>query len=188
MQPGDILGGEQFFSASTWTVTLKAQSDVQMYVMDRQILTELQRDQPGIAAKLQEFCMKFDIIPDLIRSAGSDRREYPRYLVSLYIGILLYDHYGQAGRRTFKGKMSDIGEDGLGFSVRIARLDNSRLLLGRQIAMEIGLKNGEVLRCSGIIVSAGSRRHDPQDFSIHVKLFTKLEKAVVMAIAAESGN
>jgi hypothetical protein len=188
MQPGDILGSEQFFSASTWTVTLKAQSDVQMYFLDRQILTELQRDQPGIAAKLQEFCMKFDIVPDLIRSVGSDRREYPRYPVSLYISILLYDHYGQAGRRTFKGEMSDIGEGGLGFSIRITSLDNARFLLGRQIAIGIDLKNGEVLRCSGIIVSAGSRHHDSQDFSIHVKLFTQLEKAMVMAIVAESGN
>lgn len=188
MQPGDILGSEQFFSVSTWTVTLKAQSDVQMYVLDRHILTELQREHSGIAAELREFCMKFDIVPDLIRSAGSDRRDYPRYPVSLNINILLHDPYGQAGRRTFKGEMSDIGECGLEFSVRIASLDNARLLLGRQISMEISLKDGDVLRCSGIIVSAGARHHDPQDFTIHVKLFTKLEKAMVMAIAAESGN
>jgi hypothetical protein len=188
MQPGDILGSEQFFSVSTWTVTLKAQTDVQMHVLDWRILADLQHDHPGMTARLQEFCMKFEIVPDLIRMAGSDMREYPRYPVSMLISITLSDLYGHAGRRTFTGEMTDIARGGLGFSIRISSLDNARLLLGRQIAMEIGPINGEVLRCGGIIVSARSHHLAPQDFSIHVKLFTQLEQAVVMAIVGESGK
>jgi HEAT repeat protein len=188
MQPGDILGSEQFFSVSAWTVTLKALSDVQMHVLDRRILADLQHDQPGFASRLQEFCMRFAIVPDLIGMAGDDRREYLRYPVSFLISVILFDPYGHAGRKTFKGEMTDLARGGLSFSIRISSLDNARLLLGRQIAMEIGPISGDVLRCGGIIVGARSHHLAPQGFSIHVKLFTKLEQAVVMAIAGESGK
>ena len=59
--------------------------------------------------------MKFDIIPDLVRMAGSDRREYPRYPVSLIINNMLLDPFGQTGKKTFRGEMIDISKGGLGF-------------------------------------------------------------------------
>jgi HEAT repeat protein len=186
MQPGDILGVDQFFSVSVWTVTLKAQSAVQIHVLDRQTLTSLQNTHPGIDSKLQDFCLKFDIVPDLIRMAGSDRREYPRYPVSLIINNMLLDPYGHTGKRTFRGEMIDISKGGLGFSIRISNRENARLLLGRQIVTEVGLINGEMLRCAGMIVGVRFHHVVEQDFSIHVKLFKKLEQATVMAIINES--
>lgn len=186
MQPGDILGVDQFFSVSVWTVTLKAQSAVQIHVLDRQTLATLQNSHPGIESKLQDFCMKFDIIPDLVRMAGSDRREYPRYPVSLIINNMLLDPFGHTGKRTFKGEMIDISKGGLGFSIRISNKENARLLLGRQIITEVGLIKGEVLRCAGMIVGVRFHNIVEQDFSIHVKLFKRLEQATVMAIVNQS--
>ncbi len=37
MGASSILGGEQFFSASVWTVTLKALTDVHLQVLDHAV-------------------------------------------------------------------------------------------------------------------------------------------------------
>ena len=52
MQPGDILGVDQFFSVSVWTVTLKAQSEVQIHVLDRRYACHIaeQSSRTGIEA------------------------------------------------------------------------------------------------------------------------------------------
>ncbi len=186
MQPGDILGVEQFFSVSIWTVTLKAQSEVQIHVLDRDMLAGLQNSHPGLESKLQDYCMKFDIVPDLVRMAGSDRREFPRYPVSLIINNMLLDPFGQTGKKTFRGEMIDISRGGLGFSIRISNKDNARLLLGRQIVTEIDIGKGEKLRCAGMIVSVRFHHVVELDFSVHVKLFKKLEQSVVMSIVNQS--
>ena len=186
MQPGDILGVDQFFSVSVWTATLRAQSEVQIHVLDRQMLAKLQNSHPGLESKLQDFCMRFDIIPDLVRMAGSERREYPRYPVSLIINNMLLDPFGHTGKRTFKGEMIDISKGGLGFSIRISNRENARLLLGRQIVTEIDVAKGELLKCAGLIVGVKFHHVVEQDFSIHVKLFKKLEQAIVMTIVNQS--
>ena len=74
----------------------------------------------------------------------------------------------------------------MGFSIRISNRDNARLLLGRQIVTEIEIGKGEMLRCAGMIVSVRFHHVVEQDFSIHVKLFKKLEQSVVMTIVNKS--
>jgi hypothetical protein len=186
MQPGDILGVDQFFSVSVWTITLKAHTDVQIHVLERQALAELQHAHPRIESLLQNFCRRFDIVPDLVRMAGSDRREDPRYPVSMVINSTLLDQYGHSGKRSFKGEMIDISRGGLGFSIRIATRENARLLLGRQIVTEFGMVRGKILRCAGLIVGVKYRHEEEQDFSIHVKLFRKIEQAVVVDVIGRS--
>ncbi len=179
MQPGDVLGVDQFFSVSVWTITLKAHTDVQVHVLERQALAGLQQAHPRTESLLLDFCRRFDIVPDLVRMAGSDRREDPRYPVSMVITSTLLDQYGHAGKRTFKGEMIDISRGGLGFSIKIATRENARLLLGRQIVAELGEVGGRMLKCAGLIVGVKYRQDAEQDFSIHVKLFRKIEQAVV---------
>ena len=186
MQAGEILGVDQFFSVSVWTITLKAHSDVQIHALDREALAELQHAHPGIERKLRDFCLKFDIVPDLVRMAGSDRREYPRYPVSMIINSTLLDQYGHAGKRTFKGEMIDISRGGLGFSIRIANRENARLLLGRQIVAEFGMVRGKMLKCAGLIVGVKFHHDVEQDFSIHVKLFNTFDQAVVTDLAGRA--
>ena len=186
MQAGEILGVDQFFSVSVWTITLKAHSDVQIHALDRDALAELQHAHPGIERKLRDYCLRFDIVPDLVRMAGSDRREYPRYPVSMIISNTLLDQYGHAGKRTFKGEMIDISRGGLGFSIRIANRENARLLLGRQIVTEFGMVGGRLLKCAGLIVGVKFRHDVEQDFSIHVKLFNTFDPAVVTDLAGRS--
>ena len=175
MQPSDILGGEQFFSASVWTVTLKALSAVQLHVLDQSKWIDIIAAEPGIEEKLQRYCDKYKEIAELLQMSGDDRREYPRHRVCLIAKNMLLDPYGKKAKRSFNGELIDISKAGLAFTIRVAKKDNAKLLLGRQIITTISVDGKEMSPCTGVIV--GVKIHDPVmiDFSVHVKLSKQID-------------
>lgn len=186
MQPSDILGAEQFFSPSIWTVTLKALSVAQLHILDQEKWKEVLEAEPGIEDKLQKYCAKYRDIPKLLQMSGDDRREYPRHAARLITRNLLLDPYGKKGKRTFNGELIDISRAGLAFTIRIAKKENSRMLLGRQIITTISVDGKDFPPCTGVIV--GVRVHDPLmfDFSVHVKLSKKIDDIMVKKIVSSS--
>ncbi len=184
MQPSDIIGSEQFFSTSVWTVTLKAFSEVQVHVLEYDVMKKISKEFPGLESKLKKYCQKYDKVQDLLEMSGSDRREYPRYPVSLMIENVLLDPFGNKGKRSFKGELLDISKAGLAFTIRITSNINAKLLLGRQINTAITINGEELPKCSGLIV--GVRSHDAvrHDFSIHVKLAKKIDQIIFDSIIA----
>jgi CRP-like cAMP-binding protein len=186
MQPSDILGGDQFFSASVWTVTLKALSAVQLHVLDQVKWNEIVEMEPGIEEKLQRYCEKHKNISQLLKMSGDDRRDYPRHSVSLITKNMLLDPYGKKTKRTFNGELLDISKGGLAFTIRFAKKDNAKMLLGRQIITTITVDGKEMKPCSGVIV--GVKIYDPMmyDFSVHVKLSKKLDDSLLVNIISAS--
>lgn len=186
MQPSDILGGDQFFSSSVWTVTLKALSVAQLHVLDQSKWMEVIAVEPGIEEKLQRYCEKYKEIAKLLQMSGDDRREYPRHSVCLITKNMLLDPYGKKGKRSFNGELIDISKAGLAFTVRIAKKENAKLLLGRQIITTISVDGQELSPCTGVIV--GVKIHDPQmfDFAVHVKLSKKIDDKSLQKIVETS--
>ena len=183
--PGSILGGEQFFSASVWTVTLTALSPVHLQVLDHAKFLKVAEEFLEIEEELRQYCQRYAGVPDLLRMSGDDRREYPRYRVSLFTQNLLFDPYGNKGKRSFRGELLDISRNGLAFVIKISSRNNAKLLLGRQIMTTLQQNTGEVLcECSGVVV--GVRYHDlvAKDSTVHVKLSQKFEDAVFTKILA----
>ena len=183
--PGSILGGEQFFSASVWTVTLKALSSVHFQVLDHAKFLKVAEEFLEIEEELLQYCQKYSGVPDLLRMSGDDRREYPRYRLSLFTQNLLLDPYGNKGKRSFRGELLDISRNGLAFIIKISSRNNAKLLLGRQILTTLQQNTGEVLsECSGVVV--GVRYHDmiAKDSTVHIKLSQKIEDAAFTKILA----
>ena len=176
LQPGEVIGVSQFFSVSVWTISMTAQTETQMNVLSREKFKPLQADFPELESKLYDFCMQYDTIPELLKMAGSDRREFPRYSVSVIINNMLLDPYGNTGKRKFKGEMVDISKGGLCFSIQISSKENARLLLGRQIITEITLLNGDILKCFGTIVGVKFTKISTQIFTVHVNFYHTLEQ------------
>ncbi len=58
MQPSNVLGGEQFFSPSVWTVSLRALSEVEVHVLDRKSFLNIIEEYPGIEDKLKRYCQQ----------------------------------------------------------------------------------------------------------------------------------
>jgi len=175
MQPGNILGSEQFFSASVWTVNLKALSPVLVRVLDLEALEEIAADYPHIEERLRDYCRKFSNISELLEMSGDDRREFPRFSGFLKIRTTLVDPYGSIGRRALKGDLVDISKSGLAFTIRISSKNSARLLLGRQVVTDLIL-DGEVVTCAGIIVGVRQQVSNELTYSVHVKLSKHLEK------------
>ena len=186
MQPSDVLGGEQFFSASVWTVTLKALSAVQLHVLDQSKWADILAAEPGIEEKLQRYCSKYKKIAELLQMSGDDRREYPRHSSCLITKNMLLDPYGKKGKRSFNGELIDISKAGLAFTIRIAKKENAKLLLGRQIVTTISVDGRELTPCTGVIV--GVKNQDPVmfDFSVHVKLSKKIDDQSLQKIIETS--
>lgn len=182
MQPSNILGGEQFFSPSIWTVSLRALSEIQVHVLDYATFIKISEEFPEIEEKLQKYCLKHTQIPELLKMSGDDRREYPRHLVVLPTRSTLLDPFGYKSKREFKGELLDVSQQGLAFTIRISNWNNARLLLGRHIVTTVITADGELAQQTGVIV--GVRLHEPTllDFSIHIKLTTKMDETTYKKI------
>jgi len=182
MQPGDVLGGEQFFSPSVWTITLQALSDIQVHVLGREVFKKLAENFPIIETTLRRYCQKYIQVAELLKMSGEDRREYPRHSVLLHTRNILQDPFGNKKKRVFRGELFNISRQGYAFTIRISKSDNARLLLGRHIRTIIFLKGEELPEQNGVIV--GVRLHEPvmQDYSVHVKLSKKIDGAIFKRI------
>ncbi|BDD87281.1 cyclic nucleotide-binding domain-containing protein [Desulfofustis limnaeus] len=174
-RPGEVIGAKQFFSASVWTVTLAAQIETQVHVLTYEQYVTLRAVFPDMAGKLFSYCSRYDTVPDLLKMAGADRREFPRYGVSIFLENLLLDPYGNAGKRKFRGELLDISCGGLCFSIHISSPENARLLLGRQIVSELAFADGDLLKCFGAIVGIQRREDKPQHFTIHVRFYRHMD-------------
>ncbi len=184
MQPSDVMGGEQFFSHSVWTVTLRALSDIQVQILAKEVFAKIVEESPLIESTLRKYCEKYAQVAELIKMSGDDRREFPRHSVLLHTRNVLLDPFGSKNKRTFSGELFDISRQGLAFTIRISKSDNARLLLGRHLMTSIYIKDEELPELTGVIV--GVRLHEPimQDYSVHVKLWKKIDGAVFKRIAA----
>ena len=176
LQPGEVIGVGPFFSVSVWTVSMAAQTTSQVHVLSRRNFLELKKSHPKIERKLEGFCNKYDTVPELLKMSGADRRESARYSIAVKVKNILLDPYGNAGKRSFRGELIDISKGGLCFSIKISTRQNARLLLGRQIVTEITLRDGNILKCFGVIVGVKIYEIDVQDFSVHVKFYRNLEQ------------
>ncbi len=177
MTPGEIIGVGQFFSQSVWTVSLVSQNETQIHVLGRENFLILKDKFPEIEDTLREYCVKFDTVPNLLRMAGEDRREYARYRQPYYVSSITLDPYGRKRQYGLEGEMVDISQGGLSFLLKISKRINTENLLGRQIISEIHLDSKDKLKCSGVIVCIGYPKSESKDLSIHVKFSNLMKQA-----------
>lgn len=186
MKPGSIIGGEQFFATSVWTITLRALSEVSVHILDHQKFKTVDEDFPEIQPVLQKYSQNHERVPSLVKMSGDDRRDFPRYAVSLVTEHILLDQYGNKGKRNFKGELIDISEGGFSFSIRIANEKNARELLGRQILTSMSVDNAIIPQCNGVIVGVREYAVVEQGFAVHVKLSKRIDDAVIKKVVSST--
>jgi CRP-like cAMP-binding protein len=175
--PGTILGAEQFFSPSVWTVTLKAATDLRLQVIDGSDFSEIADTHVGLEQTLRNYCEKILDIPELLRMSGDERREFPRFGVPLFTRSILIDPFGNLGKRSFRGELVDISRNGLCFVIKISSRTNGKLLLGRRFHCSIEESDQLTLAsCSGRIVRVRYLEASDKEATIHVKLIEKLDR------------
>lgn len=180
--PGEIVGTGPFFDVSVWTVALTAIGKTNVHVLERETFLELVEQYPGIEPCLHDYCLKSEKVPELLKMSGEDRRQYPRFPVTLIVKHTLLDEFGNPSMRSFKGEIADFSSGGLSFYIRISRKENARLLLGRGIKTVVPVKNGEAVECIGQIVAVRFQRYVEKDYSVHVLFSEPLPGDVVNRI------
>lgn len=181
MKPSDILGSEQFFSASVWTVTLKALSEAQLQVLEYTDWLKIVEEFPNLGSTFPVYCKKYQNIPKLLKMAGDDRREFPRYKVNITAKNTLVDSFGTQGRE-LRGELLNISEGGFALILRISNSKNAKLLLGRKILTSLEIDGKEVLTCSGVIVAVVIQHALTDDYAIHIKTSKNIERSVFQQI------
>ncbi len=174
--PGSILGGDHFFSTSIWTVTLRALSDVHIQVLDHKVFLEIAEKHKVVDQVLRQYALKYAGVFNLLKISGEERREYPRFPVTLFSKNDLLDPYGKKGKRSLKGELIDISRNGLAFIVKISSQNNAKLMLGRQIISEIqDAENVVITECYGVVVGIQYQDEGGKASIVHVKFSKKIE-------------
>ena len=186
MKPGEIHGTDQFFATSVWTTTMKAHGDVEIQYLEQQTLLDIEQKYPGLSGKLRDFCERRSMVPSLLRMSGADRRDSPRFPVSLRVSYIFTDVFDTEEPRRYAAQLIDISISGLCLSARIASQDKARLLLGRRIQVNMTVSGEEIL-VIGSIVGVQYLDATNQDYTVHVNLVQPLNNRLVQRIVERHG-
>ncbi|MCK9174487.1 MAG: cyclic nucleotide-binding domain-containing protein [Desulforhopalus sp.] len=189
VSPGIILGGDQFFDASVWTVTLRALSPVEVQVVDQRAWEQIKKKCPQIREKLRSYCAKGVNISELVTLFGDDRRATSRYVLHTQTKHQFLNPAGKYSRRPnhiFKGELLDISRGGVAFSLKLSHHEKSREMLSQQILTGLETAHGFSVDYPGIVV--GVRLFDSlsQRYSVHIKFAREIDHDEFMEILRSS--
>ena len=182
--PGEIIGTDPFFDSSLWTVSLTVLGKVNISKLERQKFLDLLKEYPSLESRLSNFCLQSENVKELLEMSGEDRREYPRFPVSVIVKHTLLDESGVPNTRSFNGEIVDISCGGLSFYIKISSRENSRLLLGRGIQTNIKINENNFAECRGEIVAVRPSKLAEGEFSVHVRFDEPIASTIVNDIVA----
>ena len=134
--PGSLAGEDTFFTNSTCTISVMAQSTVKLNFLEKAVLQKWQTEEPNLANKLQDYCAAQEPIKDLLQKKELERRKYPRYAVAGSAAIQILD---KQDNQAFKGDLSDISASGVSFIMNTSPTA-AESLLGCRLNLKLTLQ------------------------------------------------
>jgi CRP-like cAMP-binding protein len=131
--PGDIAGEDTFFSNSTCTFSIMADSPVKLTFLEKTVLQKWQDEVPSLASKLQGYCAELESINDLLQKKELERRAHRRYAVS---GNATVQITADPDNKVFKVDLSDISASGVSFTMSTSS-KAAESLLGRHLNLKL---------------------------------------------------
>ena len=171
VESGRILGTESFFSPSVWTISAAALGPVDASLLTFDKLKELQELQPGIEGKLRTFCKRYDNVEEIFAKRENDRRRYQRHQTPSYVVAVSIVGDRDADLISARGELVDISQGGGSFTMRIARQENARLLLGRGVRLTLPEEetNGRSMVFAGMVVAVKPYLGVEYEYAVHVE-------------------
>lgn len=181
---GDIIGREQFFSATVSTVSIIAMTSVKATYLKSSILKKWKYDAPALEGKLYDFCEKRDRIKQELETKRMERRQHSR--VPLYGNMVfqLLDSSSKPLGKTYKGELSDISSGGISFLMKTSKPESIRMLLGRRlrVSFELILKDGRNIPINQDMQVIAVQAQAFDDFSVHMKFDSPLDEKLIRNI------
>ena len=169
------IAGENFFNASVWTVSLTAQHQTFISVLKRDKLARLEQRIPGIESKLIDYYNRSSDLYAALQKKGMDRRVHERFELERKVQLQIVDRKDTI-LSSFRGILTDISLGGLSFSVRITKKENSRLLLGRNIKVDVPVTGSQDKILRGTVIGVQIFDLVMSDYSVHVKFDKELDR------------
>lgn len=164
--PGEFAGEDTFFGASFCGASLVAMEPGLYRKISLETLEALDRDFPGLYAKVQAYCQECGPPAGGLMSMDLSRREWERVPAA---GVLVFQILEEGEAPLWKGLLTNFSAGGLSFLVRTPNDRAIRALLGKTLGMKF-LKPGEKNRpvvCKGSVV--GILPCGVHAYTLHVK-------------------
>ena len=177
--PGDIAGEDTFFSNSTCTFSMMADSPVKLNFVEKAVLKKWQDEAPSLESKLQAYCAELESINELLQKKELERRAHRRYAAS---GNTTIQITAEPDNKILKGDLSDISASGISFTMSTSSIA-AESLLGRHLNLKLTFDQAfPELRIerSGSIV--GIHHQMFNDYLINVKLAEALDNETMQRI------
>jgi CRP-like cAMP-binding protein len=170
VEGGEIFGQDTFFDASVWTMSAASLSRVELSILPLKNTSHWKNDHPALESKLQDLCRETGDVQAHLKQLKKNRREHKRYQVS---GNVIATLLGNGGKETglqMKGEFADISLGGLSFLLRISHKKNARILLGRNIHLQLpcAAARGKMLDIEGVLMTVRSLYSMNNEYSAHV--------------------
>jgi CRP-like cAMP-binding protein len=130
---GDIAGEDTFFSNSTCTMSLMADSVARLNFLEKSILQKWQNEVPTLPGRLKDYCAGSPSINDWLQKKALERRAHRRFVVSGNAAIQIT---GKPDNRAFKGDLADISASGLSLVMNTSS-QAADLLLGQNLSLKL---------------------------------------------------
>jgi len=179
---GDIMGGDTFFFLTVCTITAVTLSEVELYFLEKELLTKWEKDFSGIESKLSDYCSELEKVSDMLKKQGRSRRAQERIKVSCKILMQTIDDSGSPLEQPVRGTLADISIGGLSFDLKISKEKADKMFLEPKVNVKFTLKTNESeykIMQNGTIV--GILYHF-YDYSIHIKFDNLLDEKIIEEI------
>ena len=175
LQAGEIVGSEGFVSDMAWSVSLQAQTDLQVRVLDRDKFAAFADKYPECSRRLYHYCSHFDVVPYLINLSHNKTEEPLDKSIDVRSNKLLRDPSGEFTSYIVTGALQYVARGGFCLALPYVHEGNASAILGRQVSSEIVLDDGTIRKCFGVIAGAGTHDWDEHNLYLYVKFYNPFE-------------
>ncbi|MBM9604608.1 cyclic nucleotide-binding domain-containing protein [Desulfopila inferna] len=176
IESGEIFGQDTFFDASVWTMTAVSLSRTEVSVLPLKNTSDWVDEQPALESKLHDLAKKEGGVQQPLKKVKSSRREHKRYVIggSVLASILEKDLKGSGMQ--LRGDCADISRGGISFLIRVSNKKNARILLGRDVRLQLSCLSvpGKLLNIDGVLMTVRSLYSMNNDYSAHVRFHKPL--------------
>jgi len=187
LTPGDIANYDPFFSFTVCTTSLVAATNAEVFFLEKEILTEWEKKQPGIENKLRAFSSLFDTVGDLIQKTGLQLRGHKRVKISRDATIQYLDNTGNPIKRPHRVSLFDISAGGISYGFKLNKKKDAEQLLDSWINIQTVYENKKgkhKINCNGKIVAVHLQPFG--ESSVHVQFEELLDERIIVDIGREA--
>jgi CRP-like cAMP-binding protein len=189
---GEIFGAETFFDASVWTVSATALRRSEVSVLPLSKIVSWHDEYPSLNEKLQNLAESYSQIQDSLEELKKSRREHKRHQVEGNVTAVIVEEDRRNEGLQMKGELADVSAGGASYHVRISSKKNARILLGREVQLQIPCRSArnKQLNVDGVLMTVRSLYSMTNDYSAHVRFKNLLKNEDLQGIieAGQAGR